>query len=247
MKSVLLFLYQFYVWLVLLPIALVLTLVAGWASVLAAAIWNPEAASRNIAPWWGRIICWLTPVRVIVEGAENAVPDKTYVVVLNHQSLYDIFLAYGWLKLDLKWLLKAELRKMPAVGIGCASLGHIFVERGNPDQTRKAVDDALNRVGNGVGILFFAEGTRSLDGRLLPFKKGAFRFATSQQLPILPATIVGARNIQRAKSLLIFPGTMRLVIHPPIETDGHWTDEDIPGLMDETRAAIASALPEEMQ
>ena len=247
MKSALFYLYQLYVWLVLMPVALVLTLVCGWLAVLAAAIWGPEAASRNIAPRWGRIICWLTPARVIVEGADNADPRRTYVVVCNHQSQYDIFLVYGWLKLDLKWVLKAELRKVPGVGIGCASLGHIFVERGNPEQTRKAVDDALNRVGNGVGILFFAEGTRSQDGRLLPFKKGAFRFATSQQLPILPVTIVGARDIQRAKSLLIFPGTMRMVIHPAIEAGGHWTDEDIPHLMDETRAVVASALPDELR
>lgn len=244
MKTVLRYVYQIYVWLVLMPVALLYTLLSGWAAVLAARIWNPEAASREIAPRWGRLICWLTPARVEIEGAGNADPAQTYVVVCNHQSLYDIFLVYGWLKLDLKWVMKAELRKMPGVGIGCASLGHIFVERGNPEQTRKAVEDALNRVGNGVGVLFFAEGTRSKDGRLLPFKKGAFRFATSQQLPILPVTIIGARDIQRANSLLIFPGKMRMVIHPPIEADGHWTDRDIPQLMERTRATIASVLPE---
>jgi 1-acyl-sn-glycerol-3-phosphate acyltransferase len=247
MKTVLRYVYQVYVWLVLMPIALVYTLLSGWAAVLAAKIWNPETASREIAPRWARLICWLTPAKAEVEGADNADPGQTYVVVCNHQSQYDIFLVYGWLKLDLKWVLKAELRKMPGVGIGCASLGHIFVERGNPEQTRKAVDDALNRVGNGVGILFFAEGTRSQDGRLLPFKKGAFRFATSQQLPILPVTIIGARDIQRANSLLIFPGKMRMVIHPAIQCDGNWTDEDIPQLMEQTRATIASALPEELR
>jgi 1-acyl-sn-glycerol-3-phosphate acyltransferase len=189
----------------------------------------------------------LTPAQVSVEGGENADPRQTYVVVCNHQSLYDIFLVYGWLKLDLKWVMKAELRKMPGVGIGCASLGHIFVERGNTEQTRKAVDDALDRVGNGVGILFFAEGTRSQDGKLLPFKKGAFRFATSQQLPILPITIIGARDIQKANTMLIFPGKMRMVIHPAIEAGDRWTEEDIPKLMEQTRSMIASALPEELR
>lgn len=247
MKRALLYLYQVYVWLVLMPVAAMLTLISGWMSVLVAATWNPEVAGRNVAPRWGRVICWLTPARVCVEGAENADPRKTYVVVCNHQSLYDIFLVYGWLKLDLKWVMKAELRKMPGVGIGCASLGHIFVERGNPEQTRRAVDDALDRVGNGVGVLFFSEGTRSKDGRLLPFKKGAFRFATSQQLPILPVTIDGARDIQRANSMLIFPGKMRMVIHPAIETEGRWTEEDVPELMERTRSAIASALPEELR
>ena len=246
MRRALLYLYQVYVWLVLMPVAAVLTLFSGWLAVLAAAVWSPEAASRAIAPRWARFICWMTPARVSVEGEENANSRQTYVVVCNHQSLYDIFLVYGWLKLDLKWVMKAELRKMPGVGIGCASLGHIFVERGNTDQTSKAVDDALDRVGNGVGILFFAEGTRSQDGKLLPFKKGAFRFATSQQLPILPVTIIGARDIQRANSMAIFPGTMRMVIHPAIEADGRWTEEDIPELMEQTRSTIASVLPEEL-
>lgn len=246
MNRVLQYLYQVYVWLFLLPVAFMLTLAAGWLAVLAAAIWSPEAASRHIATRWARIICWLTPVRVEVEGELNANPAQSYVVVCNHQSLYDIFLVYGWLKLDLKWVMKAELRKMPGVGIGCHSLGHIFVERGNHEQTRKAVDEALGRVGDGVGILFFAEGTRSMDGRLLPFKKGAFRFATSQHLPVLPVTIIGTRDVQAAKSITIFPGTIRMVIHPPIAAREDWGEDDVLELLQATRDRIASALPEEL-
>jgi 1-acyl-sn-glycerol-3-phosphate acyltransferase len=243
MKPALKYLYQVYVWLILLPLALLLTLLAGWLAMLGAAIWSPEAASRNVATRWGRAVCRLTPVRVEVEGAENADPAQSYVVVCNHQSLYDIFLVYGWLQLDLKWVMKAELRKMPGVGIGCHSLGHIFVERGNHEQTRQAVDEALGRVGNGVGILFFAEGTRSMDGKLLPFKKGAFRFATSQRLPVLPVSLVGTRDVMQAKSLLIFPGTIRMVVHPPIAAREDWDGGDIPDLMQQTRDAIASAFP----
>ena len=124
-------------------------------------------------------------------------------MVCNHQSQYDIFLAYGWLNLDLKWVLKAELRNAPGVGIGCEKVGHIFVDRSNPEQARRAVRDALDSVGDGVGILFFAEGTRSPDGRLGTFKKGAFRVAAAQDLPILPVTIIGTRDIQKPRSWLV--------------------------------------------
>ena len=210
-------------------------------------IWSPRVASRYIAANWGRLICWMTPVWVTVEGAENADPGRTYVVACNHQSQYDIFLVYGWLKLDLKWVLKAELRKAPGVGIGCEKAGHIFVERGNPEQTRKSISDALERVGDGVGVLFFVEGTRSKDGKLRPFKKGAFRVATSQNLPVLPVTIIGTRDIQKPKSMMIFPGKVRMVIHPVIEVDGGEDAVDIRELMTKTRAAIASALPEELR
>ena len=246
MKRIAFWLYQVYAFLVFYPIGLLLTLLTGWLTVLVAILWTPEAASRYCAANWARILCWLTPVKVTVEGAENADPRRTYVVVCNHQSQYDIFLVYGWLKLDLKWVLKAELRKAPGVGIGCEKAGHIFVDRSNPDKARQSVSDALERVGDGVGILFFAEGTRSADGSLRPFKKGAFRVATSQNLPILPVTIIGTRDIQRPKSLLIFPGKVSMVIHPAIEIEGE-CQEEIRDLMTRTRAVIASAQPEELR
>jgi 1-acyl-sn-glycerol-3-phosphate acyltransferase len=247
MKRIAFWLYQVYAWLVFIPLGLLLTLLTGWVTVLVAMIWSPRVASRYIAANWGRLICWLTPVWVTVEGAENADPGRTYVVACNHQSQYDIFLVYGWLKLDLKWVLKAELRKVPGVGIGCEKAGHIFVERGNPEQTRKSISEALERVGDGVGVLFFVEGTRSQDGRLRPFKKGAFRVATSQNLPILPVTIIGTRDIQKPKSMMIFPGKVRMVIHPAIELNGGDDAGDIRELMTQTRAAIASALPEDLR
>lgn len=247
MKRIAFWLYQVYAWLVFYPLGLVATLAAGWMTVLVAWIWSPRIASRYVAANWGKIMCWLTPVQVSVEGAENADPDKTYVVVCNHQSQYDIFLVYGWLKLDLKWVLKAELRKIPAVGIGCEKAGHIYVDRSNPEQARKSVSDALEKVGDGVGVLFFAEGTRSLTGKMGRFKKGAFRVAATQKLPILPVTIIGTRDIQKAKSLLVFPGKVRMVIHPAIEASKGEEAGDIRDLMSQTRDAIASALPEEFR
>ncbi len=246
MKRIAFWLYQFYVFLVLTPVGLLLTLIAGWLTVLVAVLSSPRIASRYVAANWARLIAFLTPVWVTVEGAENADPGRSYVVVCNHQSQYDIFLVYGWLKLDLKWVLKAELRKVPGVGIGCEKAGHIYVDRSNPEKARKAVQDALDSVGDGVGILFFAEGTRSPDGKLRPFKKGAFRVATSQGLPILPVTIIGTRDIQKPKSLFIFPGKIRMVVHPAIEV-GEDDAESINRLMAQTRQAIAAALPEELR
>ena len=247
MKRIAIWLYQIYIWLVFLPLGLLLTLLAGWTTVLVAMIASPRIASRYIAANWAKLIGWLTPVWVTVEGAENADPGRSYVVVCNHLSQYDIFLVYGWLKLDLKWVLKAELRKIPGLGIGCEKAGHIYVDRSNPEQARSAVTNALASVGDGVGVLFFAEGTRSPDGRLRPFKKGAFRVAASQKLPILPVTIIGTQYIQKPKSLIIFPGKIRMVIHPAIEVDGSEDAETIRDLMTRTRDAIASAQTEEQR
>jgi len=246
MRRIAFWLYQIYAWLVLIPLGLLLTMLAGWLTMLVATLWSPRIASRYIAANWGRVIAWLTPMLVTVEGRENADPGRTYVVVSNHQSQYDIFLVYGWLNLDLKWVMKAELRKVPGVGIGCEKAGHIFVDRSNPEQARKAVSDALERVGNGVGILFFAEGSRSVDGKLSAFKKGAFRIAASQGLPILPITIIGTRDIQRPKSNVIFPGRVRMVIHPAIEVGGR-ESQGVVALLNRTRDIIASALPPDLR
>ena len=247
MKRIGIWLYQIYVWLFFYPVGFLVTLLFGWTTVIVSMIWTPRIASRYIAATWARVICWMTPVRVTVEGAENADPLKTYVVVCNHQSQYDIMLVYGWLKLDLKWVLKKELRKIPGVGIGCEKAGHIYVDRSNPEMARKAVRDALDSVGDGVGMLFFPEGTRSLSGKMGTFKKGAFRMAASQKLPILPVTLIGTRDIQKAKSLVIVPGKMHMVIHPAIEVSGEDEPEAIRDLMTKTRQAIGSSLPPEFR
>lgn len=243
MKVTLFWLYQIYVWLVYFPLVILFTLLFSALTILFATLVNPEWASRVFAVTWAKTLAYLTPVRVTVEGGEHAHRGQSYVVVINHQSQYDILVVYGWLQLDLKWVIKQELRKMPGIGLGCEKAGHIFVDRRNPKQASKAIREALARLGNGVGILFFPEGTRSLDGHLLPFKKGAFRLSNEQEIPILPVTLVGTRDILPARSLKPFPGSVRMVIHPAIMPQG----KDVDQLMEETRSAISSAMPPELR
>jgi 1-acyl-sn-glycerol-3-phosphate acyltransferase len=243
MRTVAVWLYQIYAWLIFFPLVILLTLIASALTILCATLISPKWASAIVPPAWGRVLTYLTPVRVIVEGGEHANRGQSYVVTINHQSMYDIIIVYGWLKLDLKWVIKKELRKMPGIGLGCEKAGHIFVDRRKPKQAAKAIRDALSRLGDGVGVLFFPEGTRSMDGRLLSLKSGAFRLAKEQGLPVLPVTLVGTRDILPAQSLRVFPGSVRMVIHPPISPEGKAIDE----LVEETRQAIASALPRELR
>ena len=244
MKKILFWPYQIYVWLFFMPVLAIATLLAGGLTAITATLVSPRVASRLIAVRWARLMAWMTPMKVTVVGAENADSKRTYVVVCNHQSQYDILLVYGWLALNLKWVIKQELRRIPGIGIGCEKAGHIFIDRENPREARATVRKALEQREEGVGILFFAEGTRSLDGKLLPFKKGAFRLAIEQQLPVLPITILGTREILPAKTLRLFPGRGTMLIHPAIETTG-MSIEQIEYLSDLTRRAIASGLPAE--
>ncbi len=239
MKTVLSWLYQVYAWLFLIPFAFAWSFVMGWMAVITAMLISQRFASQRVGGLWARVIGWLTPMFVSVDGEEHIDPKQTYVVVCNHSSQYDILLVYGWLDLDLRWVMKEELRKMPGIGAGCEKVGHIFVDRSDPESARRAINEALARIGDGVGILFFPEGTRSLDGRLKPFKKGAFRLAVDEQLPILPLTLLGTHEILPAKSAMLRPGKARIVIHPPIDPTG----KDVRTLMEASREAIASAMP----
>lgn len=241
-KSILFWPYQLYAWLFFIPFACVWSFLCGWTAVLVATVGSQRAASHYVGKAWARVLGWLTPIRVSVEGAERIDPRQTYVVVSNHVSQYDIIVIYGWLVIDLRWVMKQELRKLPGIGPACEKVGHIIVDRSNPESARRSLNEALARISDGIGILFFPEGTRSVDGRLRPFKKGAFRIALDEQLPVLPITLLGTREILPAKTLKLFPGRARIVVHPPIEPAA---DEDLRALMQRARAAIASALPEE--
>jgi len=240
LKTLLSWLYQVYAWLFLIPFAFVWSFLCGWAAVIAAMLISPRFASTKVGGLWARMIGWLTPMRVSIEGESHIEPGQTYVVVCNHASQYDILLVYGWLDLDLRWVMKQELRKLPGIGAGCEKVGHILVDRSDPEAAKQAINDALVRIGDGVGILFFPEGTRTLDGRLRPFKKGAFRIAAEQGLPVLPLTLLGTRDILPARSMFITPGRAKIVVHAPIFPD----DLDVRELQVAARDAVASGLPE---
>ena len=241
MKKFLFWPYQLYVWLIFVPLLVILTFVFATLTLISAILVDPAFASRTFGVAWAKSLSYLTPIRVEIEGGEHANQDHSYIVTSNHQSMYDILVIYGFLRLDLKWVMKQELRKVPFIGSGCEAAGHIFVERRNPKQAKMALAAALEKLGDGIGILFFPEGTRSRGDRMLPFKKGAFRTAIDQQIPVLPVTVTGTNEILPNKTLALFPGKATITIHEPIETAG-MTTNDIDALMQETRQRIASAL-----
>ncbi|MCP3997595.1 MAG: 1-acyl-sn-glycerol-3-phosphate acyltransferase, partial [bacterium] len=184
---------------------------------------------------------FLTPMRVTVAGRERIDPEQSYVIVANHQSPYDIYVLYGWLGIDFKWVLKQELRKVPGLGIGCEKLGHIYVDRSNSHAAIRSINEARERITRGTSVIFFAEGTFGNGRELLAFKKGAFRMALDLGLPILPVTIVGTREILPGGSWDLFPGRAKLIVHEPMEITGHEPGKLRP-LIQEVRAVVQSGL-----
>ncbi|HSO21242.1 MAG TPA: lysophospholipid acyltransferase family protein, partial [Desulfosarcina sp.] len=161
-------------------------------------------------------------------------------IVSNHQSHFDIFVLYGWLDIDFKWVMKQELRKVPVIGIACERLGHIYVDRSNREAALASINAAKQRIVDGTSVLFFPEGTRSRDNRMRPFKKGAFRMALDLQLPILPITIQGTRDILPSDTLDLFPGRVTMTIHPPIAVEDY-DHTQLDSLIARTRQVIEAS------
>jgi 1-acyl-sn-glycerol-3-phosphate acyltransferase len=240
-NKILRILYQPYKWLIFAPYLAVSTLFFGSLTVVLAVVTNPRITSFICGTIWARLNGYLTPIRVKVTGRENIDQTQSYVIVANHQSQYDIFVLYGWLGIDFKWVMKQELRKVPGIGIGCEKVGHIFIDRSNHEKALASLRAAKEKIVNGTSVIFFPEGTRSRDGSLGVFKKGAFKMAVDLRLPILPITIVGTRDILPTDSVDLFPGRARMIIHKPIDTGGY-KDDNLDELVDRARGIIGSGL-----
>ncbi len=234
--------YRLYRALVMLPVMVVMTLVIGFLTVILVFFFKPRTVSRLCGVSWARLNAFLTPMRVEVRGREHVDPQQSYVIVSNHQSHYDVFVLYGWLDVDFKWVMKQELRRVPGLGIACARLGHIYINRFNHEEAMRAIEEAKRRIVDGTSVLFFPEGTRSREEGMRQFKKGAFRMAIDLGLPILPVTISGTRDVMPPDTLDIRPGRAVMTLHPPIPVD-----PSAPGEVDRLSAAaresIASVLP----
>jgi 1-acyl-sn-glycerol-3-phosphate acyltransferase len=190
---------------------------------------------------WSRVNAFFTPMIVKTEGKQNIDPATSYVIVPNHQSYWDIFLLYGWLGIDIKWIMKKELRKIPGLGYASATVGHIFIDRSNTRKAMESLNQARKRLKNGTSVVMFPEGTRSKSGQLLPFKRGAFKMAMDLELPMLPVTIIGTNKILPAKSINLLPGKVKMIVHPPIDIN-NYSESTIKDLLLHTREVIQSKL-----
>lgn len=236
-------LYRIYQLLIMCPLIVVSTIITAVVTVIGSAL--------GFGKWWGyypeiiwaRLFCWLAFVRVTVSGRANICPTTSYVFVANHQGAYDIFSIYGYLGHNFRWMMKQSLRKIPFVGWACAWSGQIFVDNSSASATRRTMENAETQLSGGMSLVVFPEGARTHNGRMRPFKRGAFRLAVEFGLPVVPVTIDGAFSVlpRTRKIQLPDPGRIHITIHEPIHpgADGH----DLSELMEKSREAIASSLP----
>ncbi len=215
MNRILPWIYQPYKWLIVIPFMVIITLILGMICIVVGTFFSRDATNA-LAVLWSRLACGIVPVKVKLTGKKNYHQRHSYVVVANHQSMVDIPAVHGFIGLHIKWVMKQELRKIPVFGTACHSLGCIFVDRSHRDAAVHSIHQAKKRMSSKASVLFFAEGTRSRDGQVQPFKKGAFVFARETGLPILPITIKHSRQVLPPDSLNLTPGPVEIIVHRPV-------------------------------
>ena len=220
-----------------------------WAGILTLLLFLPIIVSGflsstgnlafSLARLWAWIILKLTRVRPTIVGKKHIDRNRSYIVIANHQSHFDAPAIILTLGIQLRWIAKNELLKIPLFGHALYASRNIFIDRSDTDKAIKSIQDGVKRLPPGASILFFAEGTRSPDGMIQPFKKGGFITAIEHGFPILPITVNGSRSILPKESLVFNSGPIEVVVGNPISTHGYTLDQ-LEELIKKTKEIIAS-------
>lgn len=237
-RNILRFLYQ---WIIFTPLFIFVTLITALVVMITAPVFGCKVWGYFPPHWWSRITCWLALCRVKTKGHEKLDPRQSYVFVANHQGAFDIFLIYGFLNQNIKWIQKQSLRRIPLVGFASEKAGHVFVDNSSLAARGATIDRAKEQIADGVSMVIFPEGARTLTGKMGRFKRGAYHIAYDLKLPIVPVTINGPYDVLKRNTHHLKPGRLELVIHDPIPTEG-LTEADLPGLIDRSKEIIYSAL-----
>ncbi|MEK6757475.1 MAG: lysophospholipid acyltransferase family protein [Bacteroidota bacterium] len=194
---------------------------------------------HSVARAWSRFILWIFGIKVTVRGVEHLDASKHYIYVSNHASMFDIPAVVVGIPDDLRFVLKKELTKVPLWGWALKYGHYITIDRGKARDAVKSLEEAAERMRTGASVILFAEGTRTRDGKLQPFKRGAFALAARAGVPIVPVAINNTFRILPKGSIHVRPANIEMVLDKPISTQDIETREGEVKLMAEVREAIA--------
>lgn len=242
------YLYYAYQLLVALPLGIIATILIVIPIIIGCSLGRGHFWGYYPAHIWGRVVLWLLLLPVKVEGREHLDKDESYVFVANHQGAFDIFLIYGYLNRNFKWMMKYQLRKMPFIGYTCEKSHQIFVDKRGPKKIKATYDQARQTLKGGTSLTVFPEGSRTFTGHMGVFKRGAFALADELQLPVVPLTINGSFNIMPRMRDMKFARWHRLslTIHQPIYPVGQGP-ENIEATKNQAYDSVMSSLVPEYQ
>lgn len=180
-------------------------------------------SSQRAADWicraWARMLLLVTGVKTCSRGVEKIQRGVSYIIIVNHQSHFDVLALVLELPLCIRWVFKKELARIPFFGWAVRAMRNVAVDRSDPASARASLEKGLRRLPTGASLLFFAEGTRSRDGRVGAFKTGGFRAAKAAAWPILPVVVHGSRKVLPSGSLDFRPGKIEVEVLDPVPSE----------------------------
>ena len=219
------------------PLLAVLTALFGLPAI-ACAVVGARRGARRVTSAWARTLRWVVGVEVTVEGILNLPPGPA-VYAANHGSVLDIPVLFGHLPVDFRIMHKRSLWRIPVVGLYLYAAGHIAIDRVSGFRARRALDRAAERIRAGASVLAFPEGTRSAHGEVAPFKRGSFVLAMRAGAPVVPLSLLGVKAVMPTGLRGMKPGTVHLIVHPPLPTAGR-APEGAGALAEEVRRIVAA-------
>lgn len=214
-----------------------LTVVCGILVILFSFVDPTGRMTHLFARIWARGILAAAGIKVEVQGLENLTLGSPLILASNHQGFFDIFALFAYVPIRFGWITKKELFRIPIFGYAMKRFGNIRIDRSNKENAREGLQAAARKIREGQSIIIFPEGTRSLDGRLLPFKKGCFHLAEASEAPVVPISISGSFEIMSKRNFRVNPGTIHLVIGSPMRVQGTH-EESRNGFTERLRQAI---------
>jgi 1-acyl-sn-glycerol-3-phosphate acyltransferase len=194
------------------------------------------------AEWGARTWLRLTSVKVNVTGQEHLDPKQTYVFVANHWSYLDAAPLFAYTGRRMGMVAKKELLKAPILGYGMGFVNVIAIDRSNRERAVETLKIATERLRSGICFGVCPEGTRALPGEMLPFKKGAFHMAVQAGVPIVPIALKNSDVLMGKGTGEAWPGTIEMVMFPPVETSSVASDEDLDRLVQRVQGVIMKEL-----
>ncbi len=196
--------------------AAIMTLIFGVFYAISIPFDRNHRSFSFIAYWWSRAVFAVTGVSVRVEGLDLLDKSRPYIYVSNHASLFDITAVVLAIDRRVRFVAKREVARVPIFG-WAAARENVMLDRKSGTDSAHGLQKAAGRIALGQSVIVFAEGTRTRDGNLLPFKRGAFLLATQAGVPVVPLTILGSYRIMKKGHLHVNKGVITIVVHQPVD------------------------------
>jgi 1-acyl-sn-glycerol-3-phosphate acyltransferase len=217
--------------------AAIATIILGIPVMVAGLLSRTGNLAFSISKIWAYTMLAISFVRTEIKNKAKILKGTSYIIISNHQSLFDILAVVTTLGIQFRWFIKKEVLKIPIFGYALYASRNIFIDRSNTARAIESINKGVDRLPRNASVMVFAEGTRSPDGQIHEFKKGGFMVAIGHKIHILPVTVNGSRRVLPKGSLEVKPGKIQVVIGDPIDTSGYTTDT-VQELVDKTRRAI---------